>query len=395
MVRIVVNKGSSMAPTGRPAAHAASAAPVGTLLSSLVRAGGRNPAGASADLQTAQSLARVGLLGLASLPVLMLASIAVHAPIAGPAVIALGYLGAAQALAAGQPRRAAGWTCAVLGGLVAWAGLSMLLRYDMPSWPDLAAALLAPILAAAPALSRHFAAGGRGKAHGALPRNDEFPDPAIATDRDRLPASDPNAMDPATADPHARVSNLDLVGLHSGASRSEHTALLEPGITELQVAPPIAPTEPAPGPAADLLEAIGFALRHVGPRARAQGMRLTCSAASGIPVAADRQICRRILCVLLGEAVRASAPGDSLHIEARPVRGAVLLRLCSHAAAEADRQAAQLAGFDVTGLRDMVEAIGGTVLITDSADGRCVSLRLARAGTMVRQGPRERAAGVS
>src|SRR5687768_4964460 len=65
------------------------------------------PGSLPAELLTARALAGAGLTALALLPVLMLASLALQAPLAGPAAIALGYLAVAHALAVRRRRRAA------------------------------------------------------------------------------------------------------------------------------------------------------------------------------------------------------------------------------------------------------------------------------------------------
>ena len=74
----------------------------------------------------ARSLASVGLGALIGLPLLLLASVALGAPLAGPAAISLGYLATARALVERHMRSAMFWSVAVVLALVAWAALAPL-----------------------------------------------------------------------------------------------------------------------------------------------------------------------------------------------------------------------------------------------------------------------------
>ena len=58
---------------------------------------------ASPDMRTAQALATVGAAALIGLPVLMLASLLLHAPLAAPPAIALGYLATRARSGAARP----------------------------------------------------------------------------------------------------------------------------------------------------------------------------------------------------------------------------------------------------------------------------------------------------
>src|SRR5687767_8629059 len=102
------------------------------------RRSGRSARGSlPAELLTARALAGAGLTALALLPVLMLASLALQAPLAGPAAIALGYLAVAHAIAVRRPRRAAALSIAVLSGFVAWTLLFLLVGQGPLSWGGL------------------------------------------------------------------------------------------------------------------------------------------------------------------------------------------------------------------------------------------------------------------
>src|SRR5687767_3914797 len=95
-----------------------------------------------AELLTARALTGAGVTALALLPVLMLASLVLQAPLAGPAAIALGYLAMAHAIAFRQPRRAAALSIAVLSGFVAWTLLFFLVGEGPLSWGGLIAVSL-------------------------------------------------------------------------------------------------------------------------------------------------------------------------------------------------------------------------------------------------------------
>jgi hypothetical protein len=363
MVRLSTSEAERMGFTGRLATQGVGTCQIGTHPESLAltqrfRSGGAGSP--TSDPRSVVSLASVGLLGLASLPILMLASIAANAPLAGPAVISLGYIAAAHALAGGQDGRALRWMVAVFAALVAWSALLPLFGDISPDSGGLIAALLAPLLAAAPALTRKMIPGGPrppSRPNTGVPGRNEVTRPP-ETNRGRL---DESAMSGRTSDESGRIAF---------ASRQ-----------------PVPPSD-----ASDLLDAVGFGLRHVGPRARSKAIRLICSTESDLAVAADRQVCRRLACALLAEAVRASPIGAAVQISGRRLKGAILLRvLCAR---EADQEGLPTKSrFDVTAIRAMVEPLGGTVLPSRSAEGESLSLRLAPAALGVRQAPREPGSG--
>ena len=105
------------------------------------------------DDANARAVACSGLGALFLLPVLMLLSVVLGAPLAVPAIIALGFLAASYALATKHRRGAAAINAAVLVGLVAWS-LVALIPGEALSPVGLAAALLAPAFAATPAFAR-------------------------------------------------------------------------------------------------------------------------------------------------------------------------------------------------------------------------------------------------
>jgi hypothetical protein len=322
---------------------------IGTLLSILAPGGGhraREGSSIIADPRSVASLASVGVMGLASLPVLMLASMAAHAPLAGPAVISLGYIGAAHALVRGQDRRAAWWILAVFAALIAWSAL-LPLWGTSPNSEGFVAALLAPILAAAPAVARRL-----------IPVHERARAKTTAGTPERVEVS--GALEPGCGSPaeHGASSRVPAEGGHVAIAK----------------AVPV----PAWRDASDLLDAVGFGLRHVGGKAQAKGIRLICSTESDLAVAADRQVCRRLVCALLAEAVRASPVGATVQISGRQLKGAVLLRVLCAGEAERGGFPSEI-HFDLTALQAMVEPLGGTVLVSRSAEGESLSLRLAPA----------------
>jgi hypothetical protein len=109
-----------------------------------------------AEVLTARSLASVGLACLLALPLLVLASLVVRAPIAGAAVIAVGYLAMAQAIIFHRQRQAFAWTAAVLVAFVAWTFVILFGRHEPAAWPAIVAAILVPALASAPAIARRL-----------------------------------------------------------------------------------------------------------------------------------------------------------------------------------------------------------------------------------------------
>ena len=104
--------------------------------------------------ETARALASAGLAGLVCLPLLIIASLALSAPLAGPALIALGYLGCAHAMAEEEQPRAALWAAAVFGGLIVWTIVMGTRPGSGMGWPEFLAASFAPVMAIAPALAR-------------------------------------------------------------------------------------------------------------------------------------------------------------------------------------------------------------------------------------------------
>ena len=104
--------------------------------------------------RTARAFAGAGLGALLALPLLLLLSVAFAVPMAVPAVIGVGYLALSQALVGEHYRRADFITACVFGSLVGWVLLYALTGEGQFSPVEMTAALVAPIIAAAPAALR-------------------------------------------------------------------------------------------------------------------------------------------------------------------------------------------------------------------------------------------------
>jgi hypothetical protein len=382
------------------------------LLGRAAFAGG--PAG-GAEATTMRSLAGAGLTGLVGLPVLMLASLLLHAPLAGPAAIALGYLAAAKALAQKLPRRAAAWSFGASAALALW-GLFVFALAGPFSTAGLVSVLLAPLFAASPALARR------------LLRDRADPVPDAARTRvaclDQLAPSEPVLFldDEGTilcATQAARrilrlgggaiggdVSRLfgiaDRPALLAALARcradgEEATLMLrrereaglltatiargaDGGVTlrlaagEELVKPVWTPATatacdatPPAGPHHDVREAIDFALQRL-PNEAAKRINLACEA-SGIRVAADRRLCRHLAHRMIEAALAAAAPGSEITVAARSLKGAVLLRVGFEGPAPADM--ARLAA--------LADLAGGSLVAERAAGRSSISLRLASA----------------
>jgi len=286
------------------------------------------------DRKVARALATAGLLALASLPALALASFLSATPLAGPSVIALGYLGVAQALRAGRARRAAAWMLAVLAGLVCWPALAFA-AVEPPS-SALAAALLAPLLGAAPAAAGKILAMRRSPIR-KRPAEDMPIAPRVAAETVRPHAASPQADASPCSDP--------------------------PGL----------PT--AAGAAADVQDAIAFAVRRLGPKARAAGIWLVCSGESTLFASCDRQLCRRIAVMQLDAVLARAAPGERVAITARAVRGAVLMRMT--AAGEGRGMDPDTGANVIAAVASLADQAGGSAVAEAGPDSFGVSVRLA------------------
>jgi hypothetical protein len=433
MASIAAQMARELIPAGRRGSMLGSAA-VGRL---------RLPKGGQAaeDLLDARALASAGLAALVSLPVLILGTFALGVPLAAPAILALGYLALAQAVAARRPRRVAAWSLAVFLGLVGWAALFPLFGGEARSWSGLAALAIAPLFAAAPALARAILTGRSGGPQAwALER---------AGCLDRLAPNEAVLFIDAHGSLIAATrAALNLLGIQGhaaagGASglfdRRDHSALLKalkecrsaaaPVEIALRPAMGSAPrptlmaniqadthgvvvirlraaeqNTPAEGPrdkdravaslcqaleppsaAAgcwDLQEAVSFAVRRVGARAKASGVTLLCEGDSEVLAQCDRRDCRRIAHSLIEAVVAQCSAGGLVRVSARNLRGAVLLRV------SARRGAGDLDwALDLAALGEMIDQAGGTLVAERSVEVESFSVRLASAERRLAGGP--------
>jgi hypothetical protein len=298
-------------------------------------------AGDRADPAVAQSLASAGLTGLVGLPFLLIASVMLETPLAGPAAIALGYLASARALALSRPGRAAAWSAAVLAGLVAWTLLPFATGDAPATAPELSAVLLAPLFAAAPAFARVLlstADTAAGTLDAAAEENGSDAAPTVAE----------AALKPAVA-----------------AGRS---TLGDAASTEQQ--------REAPPPACPIASELDFAIRTLAGRMRGRRLRLAVDVEPGLAAQCDRRACRRMLAVAVAAAI-GKCPGDGeIRIEARRLRGVALIRvaLATEEAPEAVWRAEAMAA-----VAELADQAGGTALL-DGAPGEArLSIRLASA----------------
>ena len=389
------------------------------------------------DVLTARAIAYSGLVALFGLPILMLASLALAAPFATPAAIALGYLAASYALASRHPRSAAAINAVVLSGLVVWS-LSLPLGGEEFSRAGLAAALLAPFFAAAPALARFAITPRTDAASGIALRNaaclDQLaPDEAVlvvrrdgtllaatraATAALQLPAgavgSDvgrcfglvdrPKLSDAIARCPSGETTEVTLQGENRGEGEAPaYTAEIlaagagavsirlrsaAVGARPLTVAEPSRCGDPDPtsdlgtGPICDVGEAVAFAMRHAEANAGTRRAALTWDVGDGIWARCDRQICRRIVVLMLEGALPQSGPGDHLHLTARTLKGVVLLRLAVRPGPGSPHFLESAEGnISLAVLHQMVEAAGGTLVADRNPAEIRLSVRLDLAAT--------------
>ena len=384
------------------------------------------------DDPNARAVACSGLGALFLLPVLMLLSLVLGAPLAVPAAIALGFLVSSYALAKRHRRGAAAVNGAVLTGLVAWS-LFALIPGEEPSPVGLAAALLAPFFAATPAFARFAMAPRSDAAARAAIRNADCLDrlapneSVLVVRRDatllaatsRARAALDLMADAVGDDVTRRFGLLDRPGLFGAIARAQpraapialvlqntpvrggtawtaHVAAMESGAVLIRLTgTPIADTVSrnaslaagadvaltAPGtedgPVTDLTEAAAFALRHAEKRARSLRVTLTCDLEAGLAARCEPQLGRRVVWLMLERALACARPGDSLHLTGRTLRSVALLRLDlgSH-----DRDQARDSGARdaLTALTQVLDQAGGTAVAETIAGGPRLSVRLQR-----------------
>jgi hypothetical protein len=381
------------------------------------------------DLEVARALASVGLGGLVLLPLLMLASLALESPLAGPAAIALGYLPCARELALARPRRAMMWAAAVLAGLVAWTLAPFLIGGGEPPGPAIGAAFFAPIFAAAPALARHIIAPKQAPEGASARQMAECLDrmapseavlfvsragtlsagtraglaalelPSEAADVDVARCFD--VMDrPALLDALALCENEDapvevtltrsdnegdasLIATISTGPQSLRTLRIRPADIAAGEAVPdesrgaghqnAGPARERPGPICRIERDLAFAIRSVAATARGNGATLICDIERGLMAVGDDRSCRRMLGLILGPAVRAGKA--QIEVAGRRVKGVVLLRVSVATSGAGDIWDTEKAAL----IAEIADQLGGTALVEHSPERQRVSVRLVSA----------------
>lgn len=374
------------------------------------------------DTAAVRAFAGVGLAALFAIPLLMTASLASGFPFAVPAIIAIGYLGVAQALRTRARRRAKRVAVLLMAAFLACAVIASL----SDGRGGTAIALLVPAFAAAPALVRRVIAVrddprlARARIHaatlaacapedvvlfvagdGMLLASTEAADDLVASLQLKpgddlaaaLPLADRALLLNALRHPAGRGgSTFELhFGKGAGDIRIASLRLIEAGLMALRLVEAVPGTElPAAAPAqagagtgpmndetTPLGEAISFALRHAAASRTKTRLDIECSVPERLAVRIGRAPLRQILVRLVEAAAASGGEGGepaALRIEARQVRGAVLLRVeaplppTGLPQRHGERALAQLA--------DLVDAAGGTMIVAPAAEARIITLRL-------------------
>jgi hypothetical protein len=398
------------------------------VLGSLVRPGAGT--GPDADLLTARSLAVTAIASLVALPLLMLASVGLRAPVAAPAIIALGYFAMAQDAASGRRGRERAWSVAVFGGLVGWTLLFVLAGGDPRSVGGFSALLLAPALAAGPAVVRYvlaakqspgskaaseqvrcldqlapaeavvFAdrsgrllAGTRAglEALGATTAGTDVGSAFGIADRKQLldaiqscaAGGGPAEILARKVAPEGRLCVRVAPGPHGTATLKLGPATRLPETGPQPGAAPARPKNPYASalpltPAGDVQEALAFAVRRLGPKARARGVSLICEGDCEAAAACDVSVCRRILHLLLDAAISASPCGSLVRFSVRSLKGVVLMRAVASASSREEAGTAA-PGAALGPLFQLVDAAGGTLVAERRGAEMVASVRLAAA----------------
>lgn len=247
------------------------------------------------DALVARAMAGAGLAAVLGLPLLLLASLVLGAPLAVPAAIASGYLAISHALASNHPQRAAFISGLVLAALVGWLILYLTQGEESLSRSGMSAALMAPLFAAAPALARSvLACRGEDNADGVAPM-------ARAVALQRVACLDELA-------PTESVLIADQAGCVLAATRAaRHRLRLLPDAFELSMASIFKPTD-----VPEIVQALGIC------RARGETAEIAlddCGAGEG------RETAAWIVSPCEGEAVslrrlpRASAAPPALEVK--------------------------------------------------------------------------------
>jgi hypothetical protein len=382
---------------------------------------------------TARALAGAGFVALLTLPALLVASLIVEAPLAGPALIACGYLVIAHAWK--NSRRAAMVNATVLVALVGWSAGILFFLEDPFSTSGLAAALLAPLFAAAPAVTRAalkpdqdrlFAAesvacldrfapseavlildkSGRlcAATQSACVAIGAPPSPSLVIGEDvtrRFALTDRRILLDALAGSDSKPSDLSL---HVLGEAEDPTRVLAAALSpyrdetiamHIREAVLSAPgrqrpaercegraEQPLAHPASahcDIRDTIAFAMRRAATQADRFGVRLIADAPDQLAAACEPQVGRRIVSTMLDRAVMRARNGGTVSIIARQGRGVVLLRVAIEDFLEEENGGASEIDGKLATARALVEQVGGTILVERSSQELRMSVRLALA----------------
>lgn len=389
--------------------------------------GARSAFGRAGESLGTRAIACSGLAALAVLPMLLIASMLSGVPLAVPAAIALGYLASSYALAGDHPRAAAAINGAVFAGLLAWA-VSMSVAGEGVSRVAVAAALLAPFFAAAPAFARLVLAPRTDTAARAAERDAACLD-RLAPNESVLVVRRDGTLLAATraaraAFQFAEGQGGDVNRLFDLADRPkimEAVARSEPGAAPLEVTmrhnkdggrgcaatsyaatvasdgnglvsirlsavkarggtvvklvrpgKRVRPAQSDASLASDLSEAVAFAMKRAGAIAEARGVLVTADVEEGIAAKCERQLGRRVAFLMMEAALTQSQPGDALHLTARALKGVALLRLVGGSSPTPDIQACEIYAV----LRRLVDEAGGTLVVDEVGGEVRVSIRL-------------------
>jgi hypothetical protein len=132
---------------------------------------------------------------------------------------------------------------------------------------------------------------------------------------------------------------------------------------------------PAAKACADVEDAVKFGLHRARSTAETRGVRLTRAVEAGLAAACDRQATRRIVHLAVQEALADASAGSTVKVDARRVRGTVLLRVASETRARGDEDA------ETAMLRSLVEDVGGTLVAERDKHNQTLSIRLGAAET--------------
>jgi len=388
------------------------------------------------DDVTSRAVASAGLAALVALPLLLLSSVLLAAPLAVPAAMCVCYLAVSHALSTQRPRRANIINSAILCGLVGWLLWFLLTGEGLLSHAGVIAALMAPGFAAAPAFARSLIARRLAPQQIAEPDLRDAALARVATlegltpteqvlvlDREAtvlaassaarqglgllpdafeqpigslLSAGDANRVFEAIANckGEAEPIGIDLI-FDTAKAKRPMTATLSPsgdGAVVMRLderkaidqfghvaaegaglgEPPTCATKPAPQ-VCNIGEAVAFAFHRSSRRAEAGRVRLTSAVDPTVAATCDRQVGRRIVHLLIDGALDSCAAEGTVHIVTRRLKGVVLLRTTT----TLPRKPAIEFGRSSEGKLDMTALQTlvdgpGGTLVADQSDGKIV-----------------------